>query len=277
MRRLLIIPVIALLLTPVVRGQGEIDEELKMLFTDESSFGAFLQSNGLGVNYRYTRFINARNNWILDADFNYLKDPKEMKSMVIYDYFTKRFVYGKKNLFWELKAFGGRQHELFSKYDRSSISVRAFYSGGITLGFEKPIYYEILTVGSLGEIIDTEEKKFDPSIHETNYGGRASFFKGFNELRVMPGLSVKAGLSFEYSERQQVINALEAGIGASIYPRKIEIMASEQNQFYYFHLYVGYRFGAVIDISESARAKNWLERRRERQEAMDQLPPAAIQ
>ena len=273
MKRILGIGILAMVLTVAVYGQGEINEELKVLFRDESAYGAFLYSNGAGLSYRYGRFIDATNMWVYDADLTYLKDPKEMKSMVIYEYFTRRFVYGKKNLFWELKTTAGRQHELYSKYDRSSISIRFFYSGGLALGFEKPIYYEILTLGSLGEIVDTEEKKFDPSIHESNYGGRASFFKGFDELRVMPGITAKAGFSFEYSERQQTLNMLEAGVGATVYPRNIEIMASDDNDFYYVHIFLGYRFGNIIDISESARAKSWLERRQEPREAMEGAYP----
>jgi len=89
---------------------------------------------------------------------------------------------------------------------------------------------------------------------------------------VVPGVTVNAGLSFEYSEREPVIHALEAGMGFTVYPKNIEIMATEDLSFYFFNLYVGYRFGTMIDISDATRAKSWKERRRERQEAIGDTP-----
>ena len=106
--------------------------------------------------------------------------------------------------------------------------------------------------------------KFDPAIHQTQIGGRGPFFMGFNELKVVPGCNRKAGLSFEYSQRDAIIHALEAGVSLTVYPKEIPIMATEQNNFLFFNLSVGYRFGKIVDISEAARAKTRKERRQEK-------------
>ncbi len=201
-----------------------------------------------------------------------MKHPKEYKSVVAIDYYTQRFVYGKENLFWELKGQIGNQHELFRKYDFSSISIKMHYTGGVSLGFLKPIYYEIYSYNRIGKVSAIEMSRFDPSVHLYNYGGTASFTKGFDELKVVPGLTVNAGLNFEYSEREPLIHALEAGLGFTVYPANIKIMATDENNFFFFNLYVGYRFGNMIDVSESGRAKSWKERRKERKDAMQQTP-----
>ena len=65
----------------------------------------------LSLNYRYGFYRDAKNQFIIDADFNYVKDPKEVKTQVIYDYNTRRYVFGKQNLFWELKGMAGWQKE----------------------------------------------------------------------------------------------------------------------------------------------------------------------
>ncbi|MFO7671257.1 MAG: hypothetical protein R6W31_16485 [Bacteroidales bacterium] len=272
MRKIFFILMICISFPLVLTGQGEIDEQRHTLFRDESTFAAFLNSNGFSVNYRHGYYRDARNQFLIDADFTYVKDPKEIKTQVVYDYNTRRYVFGKENLFWELKALAGWQSELYRKYDKNGISVRLFYEGGISLGFLKPIYYEVFTYSAIGEAVDREYLKFDPSIHQSQIGGRGPFFMGFNELSVVPGATVKAGLSFEYSQRDAVIHALEAGISLTLYPKKMTIMATDQNKFFFFNLSVGYRFGKIVDISEAARAKTGKQKREERKKQESTLP-----
>ena len=160
----------------------------------------------------------------------------------------------------------GWQKEIFRKNDKGGISVRLFYSGGLSLGFLKPIYYEVFTFSTVGDVTDPELAKFTPAIHQTQIGGRGPFIMGFNELSVIPGATGKTGLSFEFSEKDAIIHALEAGINLTVYPKAVPIMATEQNNFLFFNLSVGYRFGNIVDIREAARAKPWKERRKERKE-----------
>ena len=272
MKKLLILCIILGSAILPLLGQGEIDDQKRVMFRDESSFGGFLNSNGFGINYRYGFWRNARNQFLLGGDLNYVKHPKEVKTTVAYDYNTRRYVFGKENLFWELKGIAGWQHELFRKYDRTGISVRFFYDGGLSIGFLKPIYYEVYTFSSTGVVTSSEFKKYDPIDHQTQIGGRAPFYMGFNELQVVPGLTAKTGLSFEYSERDAIIHALEAGIAITVYPKHIPIMATEQNNFLFFNLFVGYRFGKVVNISEAARARTRKERREERKTQKPTLP-----
>lgn len=267
-----------LLLLPLgpLSGQGVISDQPKMLFNDDQTFGIFLNSNGLGADFRYARYQDVRNDRIFEISFDYVRHPKEYRTTVAYDIYTRRFVYGKENLFWEIKGQVGNQHEIYSKYDFSSISIRLFYTGGVSLGFQKPIYYEIISYNSIGMIESTEINTFDPAIHLYNYGGTAAFSRGLDELKIIPGLTVNAGFNFEYSEREPMIHALEAGLGVSVYPRDIRIMATEEKNYFFFSMYVGYRFGSMIDISEAARAKSWKERRKERKEAMEGMPRIPI-
>ena len=117
-----------------------------------------------------------------------------------------------------------------------------------------------------------EYMKFDLSIHQNLIGGRGPFFMGFDELKVIPGLVGKAGLSFEYGQKDAVIHALEAGLSLTVYPKEITIMATEKNNYLFFNLMVGYRFGTIVDISEGARAKSRKQRRQDRK-AMQTADP----
>ncbi|MDF1575778.1 MAG: hypothetical protein P1P86_11380 [Bacteroidales bacterium] len=272
MRRANIFILVCVLTSGSLWAQGEIDEQMRVMLRDESTFAAYLNSNGFGVNYRYGFWRNARNQFILDGDFAYVKHPKEIKSLFSYNYSSYRYVYGKQNLFWELKGMAGWQKELYRKIDRNGISVRWYYAGGLSVGFTKPIYYRVFTTSTIGEIIDEEYLKFDPGIHQADIGGRGPFFMGFNEIRLIPGLTGKTGLSFEYSQKDAILHALEVGVILTVYPKEVPIMATEQNNFFFVTLNVGYRFGRIIDISEAARSKSWKEKRAERKAAESAQP-----
>ena len=269
MRRAYLIILIIMLSGLPLLAQGEIDTQKRVMLRDERTFGGSLNSNGWGLNYRYGYWRNARNQFIVDFDFAYVKHPKEVKTTVGYNYNTYRYVYGKQNLFWELKGTAGWQKELYRKIDRNGISVRLYYAGGLSLGFAKPMYYKVFTTSPIGEVIYEEYLKFDPSIHQQLIGGRGPFYMGFDELKLYPGIYGKTGFSFEYSQKNAKIHALEAGVSLTVYYKEIPIMATEQNNFIFFTLHVGYRFGRIIDISEAARSKSRKEKRVERKAAKE--------
>ncbi len=80
MRKYLILILAILSVSISVAAQGEIDEQKRVMFRDESSYGGFLNSNGFGFNYRYGFWRNARNQFILDGDLTYVKHSKEVKT-----------------------------------------------------------------------------------------------------------------------------------------------------------------------------------------------------
>jgi hypothetical protein len=269
MRR--VIPVIIGLLVSVVSfSQGEIDNQKRILFKNERSYGVFLTSNGFGGDFTYAQRINARNHTLYQVELYTLKHPQEVKMSNSF-YSNKSFVFGKINNFYTLKGQWGRSSEIYRKNDAGSISVRYFYSAGPTLGILKPVYYEIYYSTGVPYEYYTKVEKFNTSIHQQNIFGKASFFEGINEVSVVPGLSAKFGFTFEYSRRDVNINALEFGAGIDLFPKEIPIMANESNSFFFLNLFAGYRFGKSIDISAAAEARRstiW-ERLRERRETRD--------
>ena len=121
MRNALVLILIFMLSAGSLLAQGELDEQKRVMLRDERTFGGFLNSNGWGANYRYGYWRNARNQFIIDGDFAYVKHPKEYKTTIAYNYSTYRYVLGKENLFWELKGMAGWQKELYRKIDKTGI------------------------------------------------------------------------------------------------------------------------------------------------------------
>jgi hypothetical protein len=245
-------------------SQGEIVEEAKILYRNEKTGSFYLSSNGMGLDYRYGKRVNARNQILYQADFMVVKHPKETRINNYYNN-NQTYVFGKINSFFELKGYIGKQHEIYRKNDRGGISIRYNYNIGPVIGILKPIYYEFLyTTGTgINNTYYTRFEQFDASRFQ-DILGKASFFKGINELAFVPGGTAKIGLSFEYSKDDIKVNALDVGVSLDLYPKAIPIMASNNKNFYFLNLMVGYRIGKVIDISEAAKVKTLKEKMAER-------------
>jgi hypothetical protein len=246
MKKLLIIAVLVLLGVSSVYSQGELDEQQKVFFRNEKSFGFSLNSDGLGMGYRSAKRIDFRNKRLVEIDWGTLKHPKEYR--ISNPYTTGgNFVFGKLNSTFYLRGGIGHQHELYKKADLGGIAIRYFYSAGPVLAIYKPIYYRVLYPVSVNEFIIKEEKFSSSIALPQDIYGRAPFTKGLNEIKVMPGLYAKGGFNFEYSKEDKVIHAIEIGAQVNAFPKEIPIMATNTNKTVFFSLFVSYRFGVILD------------------------------
>ncbi|MGA1977748.1 MAG: hypothetical protein ABSG89_07815 [Bacteroidales bacterium] len=251
MKKLLIIAVAFFFGEILLHAQGELDEQQKVFFRNERSIGLLLNSDGLGLSYREAKRINFLNKHLLEIDIGTLKDPKEYKISNPYVDGGGSFVFGKLNSVIYIRAGFGHQHELYRKQDLGGVAVRYFYSGGPVIAVYKPIYYMVLDPimyqGQL-EGYSLQEEKFSSDIHEaTDIYGKASFTKGLNEIKALPGLYAKGGFNFEYSKQDKVIHAIEIGAQVNAFPKTIPIMYNDQNKAIFFSLFVSYRFGVIVD------------------------------
>jgi hypothetical protein len=245
MRKLLIIAVIFLFGVITLFAQGELNEQQKVYFRNERSFAILLNTDGIGINFRAARRIDYLNKHLLEIEAGTLKHPKEYK--LTNPYTSGTFVFGKLNTVFYLRGSAGHQHEMFKKADLGGIAVRYFYTAGAVIALYKPIYYKVLYPISVNEF-EIREEKFDVSIHQPgDIYSRASFTKGLNETKILPGIFARAGFNFEYSKEDKIIHAVEVGAQLSAFPKKIPIMASPDNKMIYFSLFVSYRFGVILD------------------------------
>ncbi|MFH2095023.1 MAG: hypothetical protein ABIJ16_04925 [Bacteroidota bacterium] len=229
-------------ITLILSAQGEI-EEGRVFNRNERSGGLLLNSNGWGLNYRAGFRIDGYRKRLLDFDFVWIKHPKEQK--VTNPYYEQKFVFGKLNSFYNLRAGFGRQVEIFSKFDKGGIAIRYLYSGGISIGLLKPIYYEVLlSKPDSGTVISVQ--KFSSSIHTvTDIYGKSSFFEGIEETLIRPGAFVKVGMNFEYGQNDQVINAIEVGAICDVYLHDIQIMAFNNPGRVFVSLFICFRYGKI--------------------------------
>ncbi|MFC2086836.1 hypothetical protein ACFLSA_01565 [Bacteroidota bacterium] len=262
MRKYLISILIFASCSIVLYSQGEISEDRILYFTNEYVIGLTLHSNGYGGSFRYGKRVDFFKKDLYEGEIQIFKHPKEYAQRNI-NFPNKKFVFGKLNSVFALKGGRGFQKEMFSKQDKGGISIKYFYNYGATISFAKPIYYKVLYPSS--NYYTEEIEKFDITIHEPELiYSRASFFKGLNEIQVIPGLYGKAGLQFEYSSTSGILNAIEGGIMLDAYLSRIQIMASDKGRLIFPGLFITYRFGRTIDPYSKIR-------KRELREYLDEI------
>jgi hypothetical protein len=245
MKKLLILAVIVLFGTITLYAQGELNQQQKIFFRNEKSFAILLNTDGFGVSYRGAKRIDYRNKNLFEIDAGNLKLIKEYRQTSVWT--QGSYIFGKLNSTFFLRTGFGHQHELFKKADLGGIAVRYFYSAGPVVAIYKPIYYRVLHLISANETEIVEEKYNASIASPLDIYSKASFAKGLNEIKVMPGLYAKGGFNFEYSKEDKVIHAIEFGGQLNAFPRKIPIMAGSNNKALFFSLFVSYRFGIILD------------------------------
>ncbi|MBN2890438.1 MAG: hypothetical protein JXL97_01095 [Bacteroidales bacterium] len=208
---------------------------------DEYSFGAKVSTNGWGMDFRRGYSVNLKRKKLYEIGFNTIKHPKEYK-FASYYYLTKSFVYGKLNSCMDLKVGYGQQIVLFDKKEVGTVEIRLITFAGLDLAFLKPIYYEII-INSLG---DTEMQKYTPAHQPGLIERQAPFSKGLDELTLDPGLYFKLGTSFEHSKNVKSIRSFELGVEATLFLKRLEIMAELNNPRLVVSLFVSYRLGSII-------------------------------
>ncbi len=247
MKKRLITTVLLIYGSVSLYSQGELNEQQKVFFRNEMSFAVLLNSNGIGISYREAKRIDFLNKKFLEFEAGSLKNSKEYKVTNPYTQ-TGSFVFGKLNSTFYLRGGMGRQHEIFKKADLGGVAIRYFYVIGPVISLYKPIYYKVLyPTSNINEYVIKEEKfEASFSLPQEIYS-KASFFKGLNETKVLPGLFAKGGFNFEYSKEDKLIHAIELGAQINAFPKKIPIMAGTENRSIFFSLFVSYRFGVILD------------------------------
>lgn len=234
--------VILLLLQNFAFSQGEIDDEHKIMFRNEKSFGMSLNSNGIGFGYRFAKRKKPRIKRIYEGNFNTMKHSKETKQYSWRSTSLSRFVFGKTHSVFNLRFGLGRQKEIFKKLDKNSVSIRFFYIAGITTAFAKPIYY--LVYNDKSKLVS--EQKYDSLVQVHLIVEQSSYFKGIDEMLIIPGAYLKTGFSFNFSKTDKKLSMLEVGVSIEAYPKPIEIMALQPKQIIFPTVFLSFRFGKVI-------------------------------
>ncbi len=244
MKATFIILVSFVLLTFSIVAQDNVTGDNPILIRSEKSWGGLIHTQGLGFNYWSGIHKTAAIKRMYEFEFVTMRHPKEIKSINPYFENAKSFKFGKLNSAALLRVNIGRHKTLNNKPYWGGVEVRYFYFGGLSAAFLKPVYLSILYPTTIPYKYLVVDERYDPEKHNSDLiYGRASFLKGFDEMKLYPGLNTKLGLSFEYGSHTDFISSLDIGIIADLYLKKVPIMAFETNNNYFITFFISLHFG----------------------------------
>ncbi len=183
---------------------------------------------------------NPRESRTLNENFSVV-NPSELKPL--------SYKYGKINNFYQLKFGYGNSKPITGRLDRKSVVINWTYAIGLSMGVVKPYYLDLLVPE--GNVFVrkydkyTEENKIyflDLNNQGTIVGG-SNFTRGFDEIKIQPGLALRSGFYFDYSASRKSFLGVEIGASAEFYTKQIPIMINTKNTAYFFNIYADFRFG----------------------------------
>ncbi|MEE2700125.1 MAG: hypothetical protein VYD71_02025 [Bacteroidota bacterium] len=238
-------------------SQEPLKRTKKILYKNERNVGLNVHSLGWGVHARRIWNDNVRWQYFFELDIVSLKHPKQVKTINAFFSDAKGYDFGKQNSTFLLRSGFGKQLILFDKDDFGGIMVSAIASGGVSAAFLKPVYLEILYQDEYSNELYVETEKYDPTdANHTPYSiyGRASYFEGFDEMKLQFGGYLKGGFTFEFSKKDEVIKSIETGVCLDAYKigenamlkttigKKLPIMAIQNNKKTFLTFYINMNF-----------------------------------
>ncbi|HOW32685.1 MAG TPA: hypothetical protein PLP88_14065 [Bacteroidales bacterium] len=226
-----------------------------ILYRKEMAGSVSLHTLGYGAGYRTGHNKTYYLKRMLEFDLLEMKSPKEVRRYNEYLPNSRRYVYGKENNIYILRAGIGQQKLINRKPYWGGIEVRYFYYGGPSLALAKPVYLYIAYYSQQDLITyyDLQLEKYDPQRHfpyrgyntseDCDIAGRGPFLEGLGEIKPYPGIYAKAGFNFEFGQYTQRIKALEAGVVVDVFPKAIPIMAFNDPYRFFVTAYISFSFG----------------------------------
>jgi hypothetical protein len=223
------------------------EEEGVIAYHKHTAFGLKLNTDGYGAFLEIGRASSIKKALLFQLDISERKHPKEEKQTNI-AIPTSPFIFGKINYFYPVKLGVQQQILLGNKTNRNGVSVTGNIGGGISLALLRPYFLEVNDqVNGTRKFIRYESADSvifkDPGELSSLQVSGSGLSKGWGQMKVTPGAYAKLGLRFDYGRFNEMLNAIEVGIAADIYTKKIpQLLYNDPKQFF-FGAYVSIMFG----------------------------------
>lgn len=224
-----------------------------VIYKQEKSFDIQLHTNGFALGYNSGKIIKYNLTRFYHLDIGLVKHPKEYRQAVNFQggsfllKSSSAFAYGKQNSLLVIRAGLGEKRYFSEKARRKGVAVGISYQGGLILGLVKPYYLNLNKTGPSGEgqIVAEKysEENADIFLDVNRIYGAASFFKGFDEIKIQPGFQGKVAAHFGFGAYEKFVRAVEVGIMFDLYFKRVPIMIIENNQPVFLNVFLTVQLG----------------------------------
>ncbi|MFM2146784.1 MAG: hypothetical protein RL732_1620 [Bacteroidota bacterium] len=220
------------------------EEEGELVYNKQSIFGYKQNTDGYALTYEFGRFKSSKKTLLFQYEFSEKHHPKESKiGGATNGYWLSSFKLGKLNNFYQLKVGVSQQQRIGGKANKNGVAVSAIYGGALSIGLMKPYYYYFEVIDTASESSYTEVTTFDKQAPNSYIFQAAGFTKGLGESKFNPGLVAKGAIRFDYGRFRETVSAIEVGMAAEIYSRKVPQLAFVTPQTFFFNAYVSLLIG----------------------------------
>lgn len=223
-----------------INAQIRAEEEGVIAYKKHFAVGIKLTSDGYGISFEkgYSKSVKSATLYQLEiTERKHQKEEKQSNPTAP----TSPIIYGKINYFYPVKLGLQKQFLLGNKSNKNGVSITANVGGGLSLGLLRA--YEV-EVDKNGQRTFIRFESEDSLLFKSGpYYGGPNLGKGWNHLKMAPGLYVKPGLRFDYGRYNDLLAAIEVGVAAEFYAKKVPQMFDNKQKQFFFSAYFTILFG----------------------------------
>ena len=228
-------------------------EEFGKMVAKEWTFGFNLNTSGGGMAFEWGKFKNITHKTGFEIAFDYNRHPKEVlgKNPGFFD--ANLYAYGKLNTLFFLKFGFNYEKTIHQKPYWGGVRIRFRLASGATAGIAVPTFLRVFVLPEGAQFPIYETLRYDPDVIPiTDIIGRASFFKGVPHTKLHPGIYLRLGLNFDFSNNPDRAHIIEVGGTLDgVFPG-IKQMAFSNTKYIFYGLYVSYRIGNRLGVYEKS-------------------------
>ncbi|MEM9992460.1 MAG: hypothetical protein AAF738_11905 [Bacteroidota bacterium] len=209
-----------------------------------------LQTDGWAIGMTFGKLKSYDLTQFIYGGIGELRHPREVWTNDIQH--RGRYVFGKQNNLYVLRAGWGQKHYFSEKAKRKGAAVGMVYQVGPSIGFVKPYYLSVAIPES--RTMDTRAIRFTPAttnefLDKERIRGGGGFLRGWDNLSLAPGVQAIIAAHFDWGAFDQNVKALEAGIMLDLYFQAIPLMVEVErfdnlkNQPLFLNFFINLQLG----------------------------------
>ncbi|MEM6965783.1 MAG: hypothetical protein AAF573_13530 [Bacteroidota bacterium] len=211
------------------------DDSKGIVYNKEFTIDTRIHTYGFAIGANFTNIRSYHKSTYFQFELGELKHPKEFRqnsdNQILNRESPQSFILGKQNNLYVLRGGYGVKKYLSEKAKKKGVAIGLNYEAGVTLGLLKPYYLDIKqTDPNRPDIIPTEPERFNAE-NPCNFldpvgrvYGASGFFRGLNEISVLPGVHAKAGVHFDWGAFDEFVKALEVGVAVDVFYKRAPIL-----------------------------------------------------
>lgn len=235
------------------QGLTQANEQVGIVYNRETTFNMRLTTNrGFVPGMEFGRLRTYYKTTYFHISLGEIKHPKEQRQSAdpILSRSFRPYIFGKQNNVFVVRSGWGVKRYFSEKAKQKGVAVGISYAIGPSLGLLKPYYLAICypDPDSPGDCRIFHEKYSAENANlfldeNGRIKGASPFTRGFGEMGFRPGANASIAFHMDWGAFDEFVKALEIGAMVDVFPKKLPILVSEENQRVFLNFFVNLQLG----------------------------------